>query len=187
MCEPSSSCRTARSLICGAACCCGASASRTARDGAVRSRSVVWSRWPICIWVRWNLSLTADNWSAGVTVRSAIDGRIVNAGAKLYRKFNNKHLEPLTGKCRRQDGVYLQMRTSQSTYSCRAGGANPAVHRRTATGCPAPAHRGTWIHRTGTRCRTSNEAKHWCWKSWPLSIPLAITQFRSADWRRASR
>jgi trehalose/maltose hydrolase-like predicted phosphorylase len=35
------------------------------------------------------LSLTAENWSAHVTVRSAIDGRVVNAGAKLYRKFNN--------------------------------------------------------------------------------------------------
>ena len=41
------------------------------------------------------LALTAENWWARVTVRSAIDGRIVNAGAKLYRKFNSKHLEPL--------------------------------------------------------------------------------------------
>lgn len=60
------------------------------------------------------LSLTADNWSAGVTVRSAIDGRIVNAGAKLYRTFNNVHLEPLTGSVVGMDGVYLHMRTSQS-------------------------------------------------------------------------
>jgi beta-phosphoglucomutase family hydrolase len=60
------------------------------------------------------LSLTADNWSAGVTVRSAIDGRIVNAGAKLYRRFNNVHLEPLAGAVAGEDGMYLQMRTSQS-------------------------------------------------------------------------
>ena len=60
------------------------------------------------------LSLTADNWSAGVTVRSAIDGRIVNTGAKLYRKFNNKHLEPLTGTIVGEDGVFLQVRTCQS-------------------------------------------------------------------------
>jgi HAD superfamily hydrolase (TIGR01509 family) len=44
------------------------------------------------------LALTAENWSAKVTVRSAIDGRVVNGGAKLYRKFNNKHLEPLAGR-----------------------------------------------------------------------------------------
>ncbi len=60
------------------------------------------------------LTLTADNWSADVTVRSAIDGRIVNAGAKLYRKFNNKHLEPLAGEAVGEDGVHLLVRTCQS-------------------------------------------------------------------------
>jgi trehalose/maltose hydrolase-like predicted phosphorylase len=60
------------------------------------------------------LALTADNWSACVTVRSAIDGRIVNTGAKLYRKFNNKHLEQLAGKVIGEDGVYLSVRTCQS-------------------------------------------------------------------------
>ena len=60
------------------------------------------------------LSLTADNWSADVTVQSAIDGRIVNAGAKLYRKFNNKHLEPLAGELVGEDGVCLRVRTCQS-------------------------------------------------------------------------
>ncbi|MDT8320440.1 MAG: glycosyl hydrolase family 65 protein [Xanthomonadales bacterium] len=60
------------------------------------------------------LALTADNWSASVTVRSAIDGRIVNAGAKLYRKFNNKHLEPLAGEAFGENGVCLLVRTSQS-------------------------------------------------------------------------
>jgi len=60
------------------------------------------------------LALTAENWSGNVTVRSAIDGRVANAGAKLYRKFNNKHLEPLAGEVVGQDSVYLLMRTSQS-------------------------------------------------------------------------
>jgi trehalose/maltose hydrolase-like predicted phosphorylase len=60
------------------------------------------------------LALTAENWSARVTVRSAIDGRIVNGGAKLYRKFNNTHLEPLAGKVVGEDGVYLLVRTCQS-------------------------------------------------------------------------
>ena len=38
----------------------------------------------------------------------------MNAGAKLYRKFNNKHLEPLAGEVVGEDGVYLLVRTSQS-------------------------------------------------------------------------
>jgi len=60
------------------------------------------------------LTLTAENWSGPVTVRSAIDGRIVNAGAKLYRKFNNKHLEYLSGQIIGENGVRLLVRTSQS-------------------------------------------------------------------------
>ncbi len=59
-------------------------------------------------------TLTAENWSGGVTVRSAIDGRVVNAGAKLYRRFNNKHLELMAGEVAGQDGVYLETRTCQS-------------------------------------------------------------------------
>lgn len=60
------------------------------------------------------LTLTAENWSGAVLVRSGIDGRVVNAGAKLYREFNNEHLEPLAGEAVGEDGVCLSVRTSQS-------------------------------------------------------------------------
>jgi trehalose/maltose hydrolase-like predicted phosphorylase len=60
------------------------------------------------------LSLTGENWSGPVTIRSAIDGRVVNAGAKLYHRFNSKHLEPLANEIVGKDGVCLVVRTSQS-------------------------------------------------------------------------
>jgi beta-phosphoglucomutase family hydrolase len=60
------------------------------------------------------LTLTAENWSGSVVVRSAIDGRVVNAGATLYRQFNNRHLEPLTGEVVGEDGACLLVRTCQS-------------------------------------------------------------------------
>jgi beta-phosphoglucomutase family hydrolase len=60
------------------------------------------------------LSLTAENWSARVTLRSAIDGRVVNAGAKLYRQFNQQHLALLAGEPVGDDGICLQVRTCQS-------------------------------------------------------------------------
>jgi len=60
------------------------------------------------------LALTAENWSGNVTVRSGIDGRVVNAGAKLYRKFNNRHLVPLAGEVFGEDDVSLLVRTCQS-------------------------------------------------------------------------
>jgi trehalose/maltose hydrolase-like predicted phosphorylase len=60
------------------------------------------------------LVLTAENWSGAVTIRSAIDGRVVNAGAKLYRKFNGKHLEPQAANVVNDDTISLLVRTSQS-------------------------------------------------------------------------
>jgi len=60
------------------------------------------------------LTLTAENWSGRVTVRSAIDGRVANAGAKLYASFNGKHLQPLASDVAGDDAVFLTMRTAQS-------------------------------------------------------------------------
>lgn len=60
------------------------------------------------------VTLTAENWSGDVSVCSAIDGRVVNAGAKLYRKFNNRHLQPLAAEAIDEDSLWLQVRTSQS-------------------------------------------------------------------------
>jgi trehalose/maltose hydrolase-like predicted phosphorylase len=62
------------------------------------------------------LTLTAENWSGPVVVRSGIDGRVVNAGAKLYERFNKRHLEPLTGEAVGEDGVCLLVRTCQSNF-----------------------------------------------------------------------
>jgi beta-phosphoglucomutase family hydrolase len=60
------------------------------------------------------LALTAEDWSAQVSVRSSIEGRVVNSGAVLYRKFNNTHLEPLGEDVVGKDGLMLEVRTSQS-------------------------------------------------------------------------
>lgn len=60
------------------------------------------------------LTFTPENWSGELTVRSGIDGRIVNAGAKLYRKFNNRHLEPLAAEAIDAHTVWLHVRTNQS-------------------------------------------------------------------------
>ncbi|TFH11570.1 MAG: beta-phosphoglucomutase family hydrolase [Nitrosomonadales bacterium] len=60
------------------------------------------------------LTLTPENWSGRVLVRSAIDGDIVNAGAKLYRKFNNRHLESVIAATVADDGVFLTVHTNQS-------------------------------------------------------------------------
>lgn len=40
------------------------------------------------------MTLTAENWSDAVTIRSSLDGRLINAGVKRYRQLNSTHLVP---------------------------------------------------------------------------------------------
>ena len=67
------------------------------------------------------LTLTAENWSGAVVVRSALDGRVVNAGARLYRLFDNRHLVPVSGEAAGEDALILQVRTRQSNLHVAQG------------------------------------------------------------------
>ena len=58
--------------------------------------------------------ITPENYSGIVTVRSGIDGLILNAGVERYKQLNNKHLEPRSHGAFGKDGIFLQMRTNQS-------------------------------------------------------------------------
>jgi beta-phosphoglucomutase family hydrolase len=60
------------------------------------------------------IAVTAENWSGPLAVCSGIDGRIVNSGARLYEKFNNRHLEPMSSTALAEDGVQLIVQTNQS-------------------------------------------------------------------------
>ncbi|HEX7036490.1 MAG TPA: beta-phosphoglucomutase family hydrolase [Pseudomonadales bacterium] len=60
------------------------------------------------------LSLTAENWRGRVMLRSGIDGRVVNAGAKIYAPFNNRHLVPLEERALDRETILLLVRTTQS-------------------------------------------------------------------------
>ncbi|MGZ8212131.1 MAG: HAD-IA family hydrolase, partial [Burkholderiales bacterium] len=85
------------------------------------------------------IRLTPENWSGRVVVRSGIDGRVVNDGAKLYRKFNNRHLVPISHGTLCEDTVHLLVRTSQSNLHvaqaartrASVGGKAVAPSRRT--------------------------------------------------------
>ena len=60
------------------------------------------------------LVLTAENWSGKATVRSALDGRVVNGGAKLYDRFEGRHLELVSGEIVGAEGLLLRACTRQS-------------------------------------------------------------------------
>jgi trehalose/maltose hydrolase-like predicted phosphorylase len=59
-------------------------------------------------------SLTPENWSGRIEVRSALDGQVENRGVARYRDFNGRHLEHLETGPVGEDGIYLLVQTSQS-------------------------------------------------------------------------
>lgn len=77
------------------------------------------------------VSLTPENWSGPVTIRSALDGRVVNVGAQLHRRFSNRHLEPVFSEAVDDTGVLLLVRTNQSRlYVAEAGRTDVHVNSK---------------------------------------------------------
>ena len=59
-------------------------------------------------------TITPENYDGRITVRSGIDGMIINAGVERYKQLSSKHLEPCTQGHFGDDGIFLQMQTTQS-------------------------------------------------------------------------
>jgi alpha,alpha-trehalase len=63
------------------------------------------------------LTITPENWSGPVTVRTALDGDIGNALVARYRELSNRHLELLGSGSDGHEIVWLQVETNQSHVS----------------------------------------------------------------------
>jgi alpha,alpha-trehalase len=59
-------------------------------------------------------TLTAENWSGRIEIRTALDGRIINDGVARYRGLGNRHLEWLETRLLDAETLLLRVRTSQS-------------------------------------------------------------------------
>ncbi|MFQ5974221.1 MAG: glycoside hydrolase family 65 protein, partial [Alphaproteobacteria bacterium] len=60
------------------------------------------------------LSITPEDWSGRITVRSGLDGTIINSGVARYRELNGTHLELIDTSEPAPDTVVVRVRTSQS-------------------------------------------------------------------------
>jgi alpha,alpha-trehalase len=85
---------------------------RQGRETRLRSRRLVHMASPHLAALE--TTITAGNWSGRIEVRSALDGRVVNAGVERYQKLDNRHLEPLEAEVIGEDAIYLKVRTNQS-------------------------------------------------------------------------
>lgn len=82
------------------------------RVASVRSRRLVHMKQPHL--AAMEMTLRAENWSGTATLRSALDGSVVNSGVPRYRDLNSKHLEVLEKGTAGPDGTYLVAQTGQS-------------------------------------------------------------------------
>lgn len=82
------------------------------RMASVRSRRLVHMKQPHLAALE--MTLRAENWSGTATLRSALDGSVVNSGVPRYRDLDSKHLEVLEKGTAGPDGTYLVAQTGQS-------------------------------------------------------------------------
>ena len=59
-------------------------------------------------------TITPENWSGRMEVRSVIDGTVINGGVDRYRQLNSKHLVPVRGEAVNDETVCLLVATTQS-------------------------------------------------------------------------
>src|SRR5690606_36511281 len=108
------------------------------------------------------LSITAENWSGALTVRSGIDGRVINDGAALYKAFANQHLEPVSCGSIRDEGIYLRVSTLRSRREL-ARRSTASVSRReqgaSRSGASSPkSSKSSWSRVDGSRSRKSSHS-----------------------------
>nr|MBA3967125.1 glycoside hydrolase family 65 protein [Nitrospirales bacterium] len=60
------------------------------------------------------MTLVAENWSGDITIRSGLDGRVINAGVERYKDLNHQHLECVDSTVLDRDTLFLQVQTTQS-------------------------------------------------------------------------
>ncbi len=108
---------------------------RQGRETTLTSRRIVSMSDPHLAVIRW--SLRPENWSGPVIVRSALDGRVINAGVARYRDLNNKHLAPLETAALGEEAILLLVETNQSHIRV----AEAARMRVFRDGAPVPVQR----------------------------------------------
>ncbi|HEX6141187.1 MAG TPA: glycosyl hydrolase family 65 protein [Geminicoccaceae bacterium] len=60
------------------------------------------------------VTIRAEDWSGRLTIESAIDGRVTNAGVARYRALSSRHLEPVRTDEPDADTILLQSRFRQA-------------------------------------------------------------------------
>ncbi len=141
------------------------------RESTLTSRRLVHMTFENVAAMQW--TLTPENWSGPIDIRSALDGTVINDGVARYRDLESRHLRPLEQGRVAEDGIYLAVETVQSHLRMGQAartrldvdGRRPATERSTE-------ERPGWIGQT-LSCQ--------CEEKRPLRVEKVVTVYTSHD------
>ena len=125
------------------------------------------------------VELTAEDWSGRMTVRSSLDGSVVNDGVARYRGLANCHLEVLAAEHRGEDTIFLHSRTNQSLLGIAqaartrvyGGGTEMAAERRTIREDAGIAQELAFALAEGEAVRVEKIVALYSSRDWAISEP----------------
>src|SRR5450755_581161 len=85
---------------------------RAGRETTLRSRRFVSMAHVHQAGIEW--TVTPENWSGGVEVVTALDGRVTNRGVARYRELEGRHLDPVSPRTFGAEVIALKVQTRQS-------------------------------------------------------------------------
>jgi trehalose/maltose hydrolase-like predicted phosphorylase len=60
------------------------------------------------------MTITPENWSGRLRIRSELDGTVTNSGVPRYRELASRHIAPIQAACPAADNMLLVVETNQS-------------------------------------------------------------------------
>jgi alpha,alpha-trehalase len=119
-------------------------------------------------------TLTAENWSGSLEIRTALNGQVLNDGVERYRGLNNKHLHPLQTDTPEEDTIYLKVETNQSELRV----AEAACTRIYANDKQIKVQRSC----IEEPCYIAQQFQLDMEQAQPVTIEKIVTLFTSRDW-----
>jgi trehalose/maltose hydrolase-like predicted phosphorylase len=123
-------------------------------------------------------TITPENWTGRIELKSALDGRVKNWGVARYRALNSQHLEHVETAQAYDDSIYLSVRTIRSRIEM-AQAARTRVYRDSAL---------VDVQRTASQdIGYVEQVLHFdCREKEPVHIEKIVSIYTSRDWAISS-
>lgn len=118
-------------------------------------------------------TITAENWSGDLNIRSGIDGTVENAGVPRYRALGGRHLVPQRLEQTDPDTVLLVARTSQSQIGVAVAARTRILRDGQPTAADTSLDRGQgWVAQRATTSLSAGQT---------MTAEKVVTLFTSHD------